>query len=77
MRYREYSVKERPDGRIRVISTGPFFALGRIFYPILMLILFIAFIQALLAGQIAGAGFLLLFFAILMPNFAKRAKKHA
>lgn len=75
MRYRRYYPTQMPDGSVRVVSTGPFVALGNW----LRLPVALAFIGTAIAAAVQGdwstGGFALLVGALMMPNYAKRAKR--
>ena len=64
----------RPDGGVDVVTQGP---IGRglsVARAAMLIFVGIAVLVALFAGQWSAAGVLFLLFAILMPNYRKRAK---
>lgn len=75
MRYRRYYPTQMPDGSVRVVSTGPLIALGNwLRLPVALAFIGIA-IAATVEGDWSTGGFALLIGALILPNYAKRAKR--
>jgi hypothetical protein len=75
VRYRRYYPTQMPDGSVRVISTGPFVALGNwLRLPIALVFIGVS-IAATVHGESAAGGLSLLIGALILPNYAKRAKR--
>jgi hypothetical protein len=74
VRYRRYYPTQMPDGSVRVISTGPFVALGNWLRLPVALVFIGASIAAMVQGEWSVAGFSLLIGALILPNYAKRSK---
>lgn len=76
MRYARYYTKRNRDGSRSVLRLGPVSGVaatgaGRIF---LMCFVGAAGVLALFKGEFGAFGILLLLFALMMPNYAKRRK---
>jgi hypothetical protein len=71
MRYRRYHATHMPDGSVRVVSTGPFVALGHWLRLPVALVFIATSIAAMVQGDWSTAGFALLVGALILPNYAK------
>lgn len=75
VRYRRFYPAQMPNGSVRVISTGPLIALGNWLRLPVALVFIGAFIVAIVQGDWSAGGFALFIGALILPNYAKRAKR--
>jgi len=76
VRYRRYYPTQMPDGSVRVISTGPFVAFGNLLRLPVALVFIVGSIAAMVQGEWSAGGLSLLIGALILPNYAKRAKSN-